>query len=523
MWSELPEEQKEKYKLLITNFASLSEAFSQKFEQKEDEIVAPIINSKYQETAFQKSFGAKSEDIANTSYDASLKLKNGHKYLVGIKAFGIGSCDQKIAQFKSNSIADDWNSLLQQIQKNAQNCISQEDADNINEKLYKQLAIKIATLRNARLESSKAQIRGFNPEQDDIKAVYHVLMASKKNTEPRIYVGETDYLPINIDSLKVLGSTTVNNPTNFKFTDGCYTYKYTSADSQLLMDFKNKDIVCEEWNVEYLTNPFYIFENLHKYTQPDDEILESVSWMIANKNGEIEESSGFNSFDGQTKLAKNNRKNAINRFKDKYQKLLSAENLDFIITRLEDILCKNLGSSKEETKKKKEIRRELLDFVTSLENETLLNDIEKLVCRSATEMYIPIPEAKIFHNERPNFFANNIGTFKSDGKTLALPKDKRKFTLEFLASGNTIEAYINQDFGKAIQSTGNQDILGKWILWDVFKLKRRELLTSKRLDELEINGIRLVKFKDSNRGIGLEFIWIDPDNPPLDTIGWVKC
>lgn len=43
----------------------------------------------------------------------------------------------------------------------------------------------------------------------------------------------------------------------------------------------------------------------------------------------------------------------------------------------------------------------------------------------------------------------------------------------------------------------------------------------KRLNELEINGVRLNKFKDHKRGIGLEFIWIDVENPPDDAIGWV--
>ncbi|MDO0994142.1 hypothetical protein [Staphylococcus borealis] len=99
MWSKLNVEEKLKYKKLITNFASLSEAFSQKSEDVEGQ-VAPIVNSKFQETVFQKAFGAIGEDIANTSYDASLLLDEEHKYLVGIKSFGINSGDQKIAQFK---------------------------------------------------------------------------------------------------------------------------------------------------------------------------------------------------------------------------------------------------------------------------------------------------------------------------------------------------------------------------------------------------------------------------------------
>ena len=37
MWEHLKSEQKEKYKILITNFASLSQAFSQKSESEEEE------------------------------------------------------------------------------------------------------------------------------------------------------------------------------------------------------------------------------------------------------------------------------------------------------------------------------------------------------------------------------------------------------------------------------------------------------------------------------------------------------
>ena len=53
----------------------------------------------------------------------------------------------------------------------------------------------------------------------------------------------------------------------------------------------------------------------------------------------------------------------------------------------------------------------------------------------------------------------------------------------------------------------------------IFILKEREVLTGQRLNELEINGIRLTKF--NNGEIGIEFIWIDTETPPIDAIGWV--
>lgn len=92
--------------------------------------------------------------------------------------------------------------------------------------------------------------------------------------------------------------------------------------------------------------------------------------------------------------------------------------------------------------------------------------------------------------------------------------------MRFQPSKNEIEAYINQDAGKAIQSYGSQDVLGKWILRKVFQLKPRQPLTSERLEELDINAIHLYKTADGV--INLEFVKMDSNNPREDAIGWVK-
>lgn len=534
MWNILKEENKKKYETLITNFASLSEAFSQKLSDESNSIiedtVAPIVNSKFQETVFQKSFDAVGEDIANTSYDASLKIDDTHKYLVGIKSFGLYSGDQKIAQFKSNSVSDKWENILKEIKENADHSSCKEEADALNENLYKKLAIKISTLRNTRIASSKEQIKGFNANDDlNVEAVYHVLMPSKKGKKPQIFVGEIDYLPVNISKIEISGSTKKSNPTNFKFTDGEHNYKYTSADSQLYMDFNNRNIIVDSWDVNYVKDPFYLFENLHKQLEEveieskKDEILDSISWMIANKNGEIEESSGFNGFDGASKLpTKNNtREKRIEKLYSNFKDDISKESLEYIISHLNDILLQKWKTD-EDRRTMKSIRKDLINYVEKINNQTLIKEVKSMVCRPLNEMYIPIPGSRAFHNENPHFFGNNIGLFKEDFKTLLLDKNERKFKLEFLASGDVITAYINQENGKAIQSYSNQGILGEWILRRVFQLKPRELLTGERLDEIGINAIRLKKFKDKNRGIGLEFIWIDQNNPPSDAIGWVS-
>lgn len=520
MWLELPTENKEKYKLLITNFASLSKVFSQKSSDSNDNDITPIVNSKFQETAFQKAFDALSEDIANTSFDASIKLKNGQKYLVGIKSFSFASGFQKIAQFKKDSKLNDWDQTLTTIKKNATGK-KIDDANRLNEELYRSLAIKISNLRNIRIASSKAQIKGFNGQDKDIEATYHVLMPSNKNSNPQIFVGETPYLPIDITKIKITGASKIDTPTNFIFTDEQHKYQYTSADSQLLMHFDNTNIVQDTWDVQYLQNPFTVFENLHQYLDKKTEIIDSVCWMIPNKAGQLEESSGFNSFDGSTKLSIDQREDRIDQINTKYDKILSKDKLNIILKNLNEILKTSWTQKKEDIIKKKKLRATLMKYIENLKNTELLENVEKLVYRSSTEMYIPIPQSKAFHEQRPDFFGKNIGTFKNGSSKLALPPQERQFKLEFIPSGNIIEAYINQESGKAIQSINNQDILGKWILWEVFQLKERELLTSEKLNDIGINGIRLIKFKDQKRGIGLEFIWIDEENPPKDAIGWV--
>ncbi len=138
----------------------------------------------------------------------------------------------------------------------------------------------------------------------------------------------------------------------------------------------------------------------------------------------------------------------------------------------------------------------------------------KYLFRSPNEIYIPIPKSKTFHNTHPNFFGTGSGIL--NGSTFELPLSERQFKLEFLPSHTIVDAQITQENGKAIQSSGNQDILGNWILQKVFQLPEFTPLTDERLIEMELNGIRLTKFSDLDNHIGLEFIWIDDDNLPSD-------
>ena len=532
MWEDLPKVQKEEYKRLILAFASLTDMFAQK--SNEDDIkAAPIINSKFQETAFQKAFNAYAEDIGNTSYDVSLQHA-GEKYLVGIKTFGIASGDQKVAQFKAKH--DEWAKIIEEIKTNASGVDEKDEINNLNKELYMTLAKRIAKIRNARIDSSRANIRGFMVEIDDshVHSVYHVLMPSSKNEEAKIFVGETAYDKIDIENLTFIGCTGKNNPTNFFFSDGKHTYKYTSADSQLHMSFDNRNIVCDEWNVKYADDAHAIFgkiadivypkaeellpedditESIDEVSKPELEIEETYCWTIWNKNRETEMYSGFNSFFGiGSKMGKDQRKQRIEKLYTEYEDQVEYNILYEIKQGMTEFLLEP-ASSVDEKAQKVRLREYLVRLAKQSGTFELKKDIFKLLYRPMDEMYIPIPDSAQFHKDHPNFFGKGYGKTKPGTNKLELPKEARRFNLIFEPSGDVLPAYITQDNGKAIESAEKQTYLGEWILRGVFQLEEYEPLTSARLAELNINGLRFTKYKGSE-DIHIEFIWIDEENPP---------
>ena len=74
-----------------------------------------------------------------------------------------------------------------------------------------------------------------------------------------------------------------------------------------------------------------VFENLNDQLQSDfdNQVETSVSWIIYNKQGIVEENSGFNGFNGGSKLSKaNNSREKNKKIIDKYEPLLLTEELD---------------------------------------------------------------------------------------------------------------------------------------------------------------------------------------------------
>ena len=90
----------------------------------------------------------------------------------------------------------------------------------------------------------------------------------------------------------------------------------------------------------------------------------------------------------------------------------------------------------------KAIREDLIHFVHNTGNKKLIKEIEQLVYRPVSEVYIPLPDSKNFHDERPDFFGPGFGAFEPGTKKLALSKEERTFKLRFLSSCDVINAYI---------------------------------------------------------------------------------
>lgn len=516
MWGKLPSKQKIEYQKLITNFASLSEAFAQKEDGDRGTIIAPIVNSKFQETAFKKAFMATVEDIGNLSYDASIKTNKGEKFLIGIKSFGINSGFQKIAQFKKDSQQRKWSEYIDRIKKRKGNGLLADD-----NKDYLSLAKEISEIRNERIASSISQLRGFvADENDSIVSVYHVLMPSRKmignkdNNEPSISVGELDYVPIDIDNIEIKGPTSSKNVQNFQFTDGRHLYQYNSADSQLMMSFKgdlgtgtHQDIVKEKWPITYIDDPFQFFANLSQIINVNDHVVQSFSWLI-----KVETRSGFNAWYGAPKSTKEERKKIIEKIKTYLQNTQTNIRIDTFIKDLTDILLDKKWLTNADKKKRELLRENITE--KSKPFPELFNLVTKALYRSYEnpyEVYIPIPNALEFNTMNPNFFGNKAGLLnKKDKKKMELDINSRKFELELLPSGDKLSMVITQDYGKGIESKGTMYSFGKWVLKNVFQLKDHELLTDKKLEELKINAVRFKKY-DDGRPNSLEFFYIDTE------------
>ena len=202
-------------------------------------------------------------------------------------------------------------------------------------------------------------------------------MPTPKGENPKIFVGETTYLPVDIDNLVIEGSTTKNNPTKFSIYGWATPLQVHGSWQPAPHDFLIIKICVDTWDVHYIEDPFSLFENLHLLTaeKEQSDILETVSWAITDKHGNVEENSGFNAFNGGSKLAKKDRLPRILKIQDKFKDNLASEELAFVTLSLEEILLKK-WNNKEEKAQMKAIREDLITFIHETGNEKLIKEIE---------------------------------------------------------------------------------------------------------------------------------------------------
>ena len=106
--------------------------------------------------------------------------------------------------------------------------------------------------------------------------------------------------------------------------------------------------------------------------------------------------------------------------------------------------------------------------------------------RDINEVYIPIP-IKV-HQQAPKFFPDRDAPFE-----LKLP------------NGKLLRAKVCQSDSKALMSYSNKK-LGKWILRDVLKLDKEELLTYSKLKEIGIDSVRIDKIDSFNYEINFSAV-----------------
>ena len=97
-------------------------------------------------------------------------------------------------------------------------------------------------------------------------------MPTPKGSVPQIHVGETSYLPVDLDNLQIKGST------NLKIQRILGLLMVIMITSTLLQIvnctwlFNNKDIIVDTWDVQYVEDPF-IFWRIFIYWQQIRKIL----------------------------------------------------------------------------------------------------------------------------------------------------------------------------------------------------------------------------------------------------------
>lgn len=509
IWQQYNSDSREQYVSAIKALGALSPLFRQKADGTLDHTA--YISSKYQETVFARFFNGLVVDRGNDPYDVMVPSPiTGKRDLVGIKTFlNSSSSMQKIMQFKSVATTEGWTAWI-------------KDGE------YQRLVVRIAELRNQKLRSTQYLLAGAGvaPGEAFENIFYHYLSPLK---DGRVFVGEADYSFMDESNLSYTPPDESKRISSLQFSDGKNEYKYTPADSTLYMRFvhsKKRDNggdIVDEFMVRHLSDPH---ASLMRLIEGDlAELLPSEHF---EKSSEEYAHDGTHAPRPLEELVneRNSGQSTISdgdvvpvvpavvapkaRLKKKTRSIEPAANatvLDsteskqtviFPIFRLTDY--GNTPAGEVDPRSGLNVR---LGAPKNKGTETR---------RPVNEVEIKIPDPRKFYEEFPRFFGINddgvpiskLQKVGSKWKTAFEHTDDRTFVLVLKQSGQEMEAILTGDANKQLMSKHRQVILGGWILSQVFQLEEYERLDRNKLDQLDIDSIRLTRL--GNRRVGMEFI-----------------
>jgi hypothetical protein len=185
----------------------------------------PFLDYRWPENAFCRYYGAINDARSCTSYDARWIAQSG-KYLgVGIKTFGLNKkleSTEKIAEF--NKLKAQYEGLK-----------------------GKELAVKLGTFRNDRIEASNAL---YNVAE----GIYHIV----GRLDYQLLFFNTPYEKVDVENIADI----VDKSQSLSFNDGKNEYIFNKSKSVLEKKFSADKLITKIVDVSFIEDPFTLLEEL---------------------------------------------------------------------------------------------------------------------------------------------------------------------------------------------------------------------------------------------------------------------
>lgn len=271
IWERYSKEEREEYIKFLQVYGALTNLFRQKHGN-----LIPYLDSKFQETIYEKVFNSENVDIGNTPHDI-LSVFGDERIGIGLKT---------------------WMNSRPSFQKVMQLKRYKTEIDPYFNKSDEELAIKLSELKNERMLIDYNRL-GLSKD----KNIYHYVTRD----EGKFVIQETLYPIVNLDNLRKFKRTN----TAFAWSDGHKTYKYTYGDSQIWQYF-NSDaddtLVLNQFDVNIIENPFdfllksyFNFIDDFKKAESSEDIVEVYLPLYSYRTKEVELKSGLNAWNAAPK------------------------------------------------------------------------------------------------------------------------------------------------------------------------------------------------------------------------------